>query len=67
MMDANVTGISGYKEVILMITGDNVFSKLKYESQIALHYNVFHQLNLKDDGILQQLQSLSCLKKRRSK
>ena len=30
-MDANVTGIGGYK-VILMITGDNVFSKLKYES-----------------------------------
>ena len=28
----NVTGIGGYKEVILMITGDNVFSKLKYES-----------------------------------
>ena len=32
VMDANVTGIGGYKEVILMITGDNVFSKLKYES-----------------------------------
>ena len=32
VMDANVTGIGGYKEVILMITGNNVFSKLKYES-----------------------------------
>lgn len=32
IMDANITGIGGYKEVILMITGDNVFSKLKYES-----------------------------------
>ena len=32
MVDANVTGIGGYKEVIMMITGDNVFSKLKYES-----------------------------------
>ena len=32
VMDANITGIGGYKEVILMITGDNVFSKLKYES-----------------------------------
>ena len=32
VMDANVKGIGGYKEVILMITGDNVFSKLKYES-----------------------------------
>ncbi|RTK55691.1 PCRF domain-containing protein, partial [Enterococcus faecalis] len=32
VMDANVTGIGGYKEVIMMITGDNVFSKLKYES-----------------------------------
>ena len=25
VMDANVTGIGGYKEVIMMITGDNVF------------------------------------------
>lgn len=32
VMDANITGIGGYKEIILMITGDNVFSKLKYES-----------------------------------
>ncbi|GGI66666.1 MULTISPECIES: peptide chain release factor 1 [Enterococcus] len=32
VMDANVTGIGGYKEVIMMITGENVFSKLKYES-----------------------------------
>jgi peptide chain release factor 1 len=32
IMDANVTGIGGYKEVIMMITGENVFSKLKYES-----------------------------------
>ncbi|MDR2833978.1 MAG: peptide chain release factor 1 [Streptococcaceae bacterium] len=32
VMDANITGIGGYKEVIVMITGDNVYSKLKYES-----------------------------------
>ncbi|MGP6138696.1 MULTISPECIES: peptide chain release factor 1 [unclassified Jeotgalibaca] len=32
VMDANITGIGGYKEIILMITGQNVFSKLKYES-----------------------------------
>ena len=32
VMDANVTGIGGYKEVIMMITGNNVYSKLKYES-----------------------------------
>ena len=32
VMEANVTGIGGYKEVIMMISGDNVFSKLKYES-----------------------------------
>ncbi|MCV2498283.1 peptide chain release factor 1 [Melissococcus plutonius] len=32
VMDANITGIGGYKEVIMMITGENVFSKLKYES-----------------------------------
>ncbi len=29
VMDANVTGNGGYEEVILMITGDNAFSKLK--------------------------------------
>jgi len=32
VMDASVTGIGGYKEVIMMITGDKVYSKLKYES-----------------------------------
>ncbi|WP_375180365.1 PCRF domain-containing protein, partial [Enterococcus rotai] len=32
VMEANITGIGGYKEVIMMISGDNVFSKLKYES-----------------------------------
>ena len=32
VMDAKVTGIGGYKEVIMMITGESVFSKLKYES-----------------------------------
>lgn len=32
VMDANITGIGGYKEVIMMITGDKVYSKLKYES-----------------------------------
>lgn len=32
VMDANITGIGGYKEIILMIKGQNVFSKLKYES-----------------------------------
>ncbi|MDR0846848.1 MAG: peptide chain release factor 1 [Lactobacillales bacterium] len=32
IMDANITGIGGYKEVIAMITGDSVYSKLKYES-----------------------------------
>ncbi|WP_369670935.1 PCRF domain-containing protein, partial [Enterococcus faecium] len=32
VMDANVTGIGGYKEVIMMISGENVYSKLKYES-----------------------------------
>lgn len=32
VLDANVTGIGGYKEVIMMISGENVFSKLKYES-----------------------------------
>ncbi|MDR0691395.1 MAG: peptide chain release factor 1 [Streptococcaceae bacterium] len=32
IMEASVTGIGGYKEVILMITGMSVYSKLKYES-----------------------------------
>ncbi|WP_071131317.1 peptide chain release factor 1 [Enterococcus timonensis] len=32
IMEANVTGIGGYKEVVAMISGENVFSKLKYES-----------------------------------
>ncbi|MDT2755861.1 peptide chain release factor 1 [Enterococcus asini] len=32
VLDSNVTGIGGFKEVVMMITGDNVFSKLKYES-----------------------------------
>lgn len=32
VLDANITGIGGYKEITLMITGDKVFSKLKYES-----------------------------------
>lgn len=32
VMEANITDIGGYKEVTIMITGDSVFSKLKYES-----------------------------------
>lgn len=32
VMDANITGIGGYKEVTLMISGDKVYSKLKYEN-----------------------------------
>ncbi|MEF9938360.1 peptide chain release factor 1 [Carnobacterium sp.] len=32
ILEANITGIGGYKEIIFMITGNNVFSKLKYES-----------------------------------
>jgi peptide chain release factor 1 len=32
VMEANITGIGGYKEIILMIIGENVYSKLKYES-----------------------------------
>lgn len=32
VMEANITGIGGYKEVIIMITGNNVYSKLKYEN-----------------------------------
>lgn len=32
ILDANITGIGGYKEVTLMITGAKVYSKLKYEN-----------------------------------
>lgn len=32
VLDANITGIGGYKELTLMITGENVYSKLKYEN-----------------------------------
>ncbi|MGX7092459.1 peptide chain release factor 1 [Hutsoniella sourekii] len=32
VLDANITGIGGYKEVTLMITGQNVYSKLKFEN-----------------------------------
>ncbi|WP_088809703.1 MULTISPECIES: peptide chain release factor 1 [Listeria] len=32
IMDANPTGIGGYKEVIAMITGDGAYSRLKYEN-----------------------------------
>lgn len=32
VLDANITGIGGYKEVTLMISGAKVYSKLKYEN-----------------------------------
>lgn len=32
IMDANPTGIGGYKEIIVMINGDGAFSRLKYEN-----------------------------------
>ncbi|TFJ44322.1 peptide chain release factor 1 [Carnobacterium divergens] len=32
VLEANITGIGGYKEIIFVISGSNVFSKLKYES-----------------------------------
>lgn len=32
LLDANITGIGGYKEVTLMISVDKVYSKLKYEN-----------------------------------
>lgn len=32
VMSANITGIGGYKEVTLMITGQKVYSKLKFEN-----------------------------------
>ena len=32
VLDANMTDIGGYKEISLMITGKNVYSKLKFEN-----------------------------------
>ncbi|KRN29303.1 peptide chain release factor 1 [Lactobacillus selangorensis] len=32
IIDSNPTEVGGFKEVVLMITGDSVFSKLKYEN-----------------------------------
>lgn len=32
VLNANITEIGGYKEITLMITGDNVYSKLKFEN-----------------------------------
>lgn len=32
VMEANVTGTGGYKEIIFMITGKGAYSKLKYEN-----------------------------------
>ncbi|MER1954930.1 MAG: peptide chain release factor 1 [Desemzia incerta] len=32
VLNANITGIGGYKEITLMITGQNVYSKLKFEN-----------------------------------
>ncbi len=32
IVDSTPTEVGGYKEVVVMITGDNVYSKLKYEN-----------------------------------
>ncbi|WP_026771885.1 MULTISPECIES: peptide chain release factor 1 [Sediminibacillus] len=32
VMEANTTGVGGYKEIIFMINGDGAFSKLKFEN-----------------------------------
>lgn len=32
VLNANITGIGGYKEITFMVTGDNVYSKLKFEN-----------------------------------
>ncbi|MCE9624626.1 MAG: peptide chain release factor 1 [Deltaproteobacteria bacterium] len=34
LMDTNATGIGGYKEVIVLITGEKVYSDLKYEGGV---------------------------------
>lgn len=32
VMDSNPTGIGGYKEIVFMVTGDSVYSHMKFES-----------------------------------
>ena len=32
VIDASVSGVGGYKEIIFMITGNGAYSKLKYEN-----------------------------------
>ncbi|MBC8831707.1 PCRF domain-containing protein, partial [Escherichia coli] len=32
IMDANPTGIGGYKEIIAMMNGNDAFSRMKYEN-----------------------------------
>lgn len=32
VLNANITGIGGYKEITFMVSGDSVYSKLKYEN-----------------------------------
>ena len=66
VMDANVTGIGGYKEVIMMITGDNVFSKLKYESG-AHRVQRYRLPNHKAESIRLRQRSWLCLKLKKSK
>lgn len=34
IIDSNPTGIGGFKEILLMVTGTNVYSDLKYESGV---------------------------------
>jgi peptide chain release factor 1 len=34
MMDSNATGVGGFKEVIVQISGDHVYSELKYEGGV---------------------------------
>ncbi len=34
MLDSNPTGLGGFKEVVVMICGDGVYSKLKFESGV---------------------------------
>jgi hypothetical protein len=61
ILESNVTEIGGIKEVSVMISGNSVYSKLKYESARIVS-NVYQKQRLRGVSIPQQQRYLSCLK-----
>lgn len=55
IMDANPTGIGGYKEIIAMMNGNDAFSRMKYENGRTV-FNVYQKQNQAVESIHQQRQ-----------